>query len=127
MKAREGEGRTFNQRLSQFLFSYQVSPQATTNTFPSELFLWRALQTRLDLLRQNCQSRVVLKLTDKKAHHDHHSTLCGFLPGQTVMVQDFRPNTSKWMKSVVIQQLSPVIYTVEVDGKLLKRHVDHLR
>ena len=42
------------------------------------------------------------------------------------MVRDFHPNTSKWMKGVVIQQLGPVTYTVEVDGKLLKRHVDHL-
>ena len=47
--------------------------------------------------------------------------------GQTMMVRDFCPNTSKWMKGVVIQQLGPVIYTVEVDGTLLKRHVDHLR
>ena len=31
-----------------------------------------------------------------------------------------------WIKGVVIQQLVPVTYTVEVDGKLLKSHVDHL-
>ena len=43
------------------------------------------------------------------------------------MVRDFRPHSSKWMKGVVIQQLGPVTYTVEVDGKLLKRHIDHLR
>ena len=30
------------------------------------------------------------------------------------------------MKVVVIQQLGPVTYTVEVEGKLLKCHVDHL-
>ena len=43
------------------------------------------------------------------------------------MVRDFRPNACKWMKGVVVQQLGPVTYTVEVEGKLLKRHVDHLR
>ena len=31
------------------------------------------------------------------------------------------------MKGVVIQQLGPVTYTVEVEGKLLKCHVDRLR
>ena len=30
------------------------------------------------------------------------------------------------MKGVVIKQLGPVTYTVEVEGKLLKCHVDHL-
>ena len=30
------------------------------------------------------------------------------------------------MKGIVIQQFGPVTYTVEVDGKLVKRHVDHL-
>ena len=43
------------------------------------------------------------------------------------MVRDFRPHSSKWMKGVVIQQPGPITYTVEVDGKLLKRHNDHLR
>ena len=49
------------------------------------------------------------------------------LQGQTVMVRDFRSNSHKWMKGIVLQQLGPVTYTVEVDGKLLKRRVDHLR
>ena len=53
--------------------------------------------TRLDLLRPNCQPRVVSKPADQKIHH-----------------------------VVVIQQLGPVTYTVEVEGKLLKCHVDHL-
>ena len=127
MKASEGEGKTLNQRLSQFLFSYRASPQATTNTSPSELFLGRALRTRLDLLRPNCQSRVVSKQADQKLHHDWRSRPRRFTQGQAVMVRDFRPHTSKWMKGVVIQQLGPVTYTVEVEGKLLKRHVDHLR
>ena len=66
MKASEGEGRTLNQRLSQFLFSYRASPQATTTTSPSELFLGRTLRTKLDLLRPNCQSHVVSKQADKR-------------------------------------------------------------
>ena len=32
-----------------------------------------------------------------------------------------------WMKGVILQQIGPVSYTVKVDGKLLKHHVDHLR
>ena len=127
MKASEGEGKTLSQRLSQFLFSYRASPQATTNTSPSELFLGRTLRTRLDLLRPNCRSRVVSKQADQKIHHDRCSRPRSFVQGQAVMVRDFCPNACKWMKGVVVQQLGPVTYTVEVEGKLLKRHVDHLR
>ena len=125
MKASEGEGKTLNQRLSQFLFMYWASPQATTNMSPSELFLGQPLRTRFDLLRPNSQSCVILKQADQKTHHDRHCKLHCFTQGQTGMVWDFRSNSHKWMKRVVLQQLGPVMYTIEVDGKLLKWHVDH--
>ena len=86
MKSSEGEGKTLNRRLSQFLFSYRVSPQATTNTSPSELFLGQALWSRLDLLRLNYKSRVVSKQADQKLHHDRHSRPRRFTQGQAVMV-----------------------------------------
>ena len=86
MKSSEGEGKTLNRRLSQFLFSYRVSPQATTNTSPSELFLGQALWSRLDLLRPNYKSRVVSKQADQKLHHDRHSRPRRFTQGQAVMV-----------------------------------------
>ena len=75
-----------NQRLSQFLFTYHASPQATTNMSPSELFLGQPLRTRFDLLRPNSQSRVILKQADQKTHHDRHCKLHCFTQGQTGMV-----------------------------------------
>ena len=86
MKASEGEGKTLNQRLSQFLFMYRASPQATTNMSPGELFLGQPLRTRFDLLRPNSQSRVILKQADQKTHHDRHCKLHCFTQGQTGMV-----------------------------------------
>ena len=73
MKASDSEGKTLNQRLPQFLFTYRASPQATTNLSPSELFLGRPLRTKFDLLRPNSQSRVISKQADQKTHHDRHS------------------------------------------------------
>ena len=44
------------------------------------------------------------------------------------MIRDFRPNSNKWMPGTVLSALGPVTYHVEVEkGKVLKRHVDHLR
>ena len=106
MKASEGKGKTLNQRLSQFLFIYRASPQATTNLSPSGMFLGRPLRTRLDLLRPNSQSRVVSKQADQKTHHDRYSKLRCFTQGQTVMVRDFCPNSHKWMKGIVLSSLA---------------------
>jgi len=44
------------------------------------------------------------------------------------MVRDFRPNSDKWIPGKVHSQLGPDTYNVEVEnGKILKRHVDHMR
>ena len=59
----------------------------------------------------------------KNSCHDWCSRPRSFAQGQAAMVRDFCSNTSNWRKGVAIQQLGPVTYTVEVEGKLLKRHV----
>ena len=50
-------------------------------------------------------------------------------PGQHVMVRDKRPTAlTAWIPGVVVQQKGPLTYIVKVcDGKMWKRHIDHLR
>ena len=128
MKASAEEPGFLNQRLNQFLFTYRSCPHATTNVSPSELFLGRALRTRFDLLKPDLKSKVLDKQAAQKSQHDKHSKTRCFTPGQAVMIRDFRPNSNKWMPGTVLSALGPVTYHVEVEkGKVLKRHVDHLR
>ena len=49
--ASEGNGRPVHHRFASFLLSYRNAPHATMNRSPCELFLKRALRTRMDLLR----------------------------------------------------------------------------
>ena len=70
-----------------------------------------------------------VKQADQKNHHDIHAKPRHFEPGQYVMVRDKRPTAlTAWIPGVVIQQKGPLTYIVKVcDGKLWKRHIDHLR
>ena len=54
LKATVKEGKAIHHRLSEFLFEYRVTPHATTNVSPSELFLKRKLRTRFDLIMPIC-------------------------------------------------------------------------
>ena len=127
LKATEKEGKSIQHRLSQFLFEYRVTPHATTNTPPSQLFLCRTLRTRFDLLRPSIQSNVLAKQAVQKSDHDHRARNRQFVVDQPVMVRDYRPSTPKWIKGRIANKLGPVTYEVQVQGSFLKRHVDQLR
>ena len=127
LKTSEAAGKSLTHRLSEFLFEYRSSPHATTNRSPSQLFLGRPLRTRLDLLRPNVSSQVLGKQASQKLHHDLHSKSRDFVPGQIVMVRDYRPNTDRWVRGKIVNQLGPVTYEVNIQGKVAKRHVDQLR
>ena len=64
---------------------------------------------------------------DQKNYHDRHSRVRQFAVGQTVMALNMREGP-KWRPGVVVEQLGPLTYLVEVQGGLKwKRHSDHLR
>ena len=127
MKAGQNDEPSLSTRLSQFLLAYRSTPHATTNTTPGELFLQRKLRTRFDLLKPDLQSVVTTKQATQKKHHDQHSRLRQFSAGQLVMARDFR-SQDKWLPGVIQSQSGPVSYDVELEnGKIVKRHVDHLR
>ena len=46
--------------------SYRTTPNTTTGVTPSELFLGRRMNTRLDILRPNLLAKVTGKQTNQK-------------------------------------------------------------
>ena len=127
LKASESDGRTLSQRLSSFLLTYRITPHATTNATPCELFLKQSLRTRLDLLHPNVESVVCSSQAKQKAQHDLQAKGREFVTGQTVMAKNFRFGP-RWLPGVITERLGPVTYLVRVKNNLTwKRHVDQLR
>jgi len=70
MKAGEAEGLPLMHRLQNFLLGYRATPHATTNRSPSSLFLYRQVQTRLDLIRTSCDKNILQQQTTQQLQHD---------------------------------------------------------
>ena len=126
MKASAHENTSVSQRLADFLLSYCSTTHATTNKMPCTLFLGRSLRTQLDLLLPNLQKRVTTQQARQKFTHDQRSINQEFYVGQQVMARNLRPSAA-WLPAIVVERLGHLIYLVDVNGQLWKRHIDHLR
>ena len=115
-----------HQQLMSFLLRYRITPHATTNTAPCELFMGRSLRTRLDLLRPNLEDSVLHQQAQQKQTHDQHSKWREFAVGQQVLVRSYRPGPT-WLHGTIVERTGPLSYVVQVqDGLRWKRHVDQL-
>ena len=115
LQASEQSGRSFNQRLVNFLFSYRTTPHSTTNRTPSSLFLKRELRTRLDLLRPDNATKVGEKQAAQKLDHDSHAKLREYKIGDNVMARNFGSGP-KWESAVVVERTGPLSYTVQLNS-----------
>ncbi len=124
MKAGKGDGLTLAHRVENFLLTYRTTPHTTTGVPPCELLMGRSLRIRWDLLlRPDLHRKVHESQSRQKEHHDQHAQLRTVYVGQSNMRAG--PN---WVPRTIVQQLGPVTYLVDVsEGKLWKRHVDHLK
>ncbi|GBN20683.1 hypothetical protein AVEN_46477-1, partial [Araneus ventricosus] len=87
------------------------------------LFLKREIRTRIDLLLPELKSRVqdrirkgVFEFRDRK-----------FDIGDKVAVRIYRAANSKWKFGKIVNRDGVLHYTVEVQGTLVRRHVDQIR
>ena len=125
LQAGRKENGTVPQKLAQFLLSYRSTPNATTGVTPAELFLKRKIRTRLDLLKPSVEDYVHEQQMKQKQYHDNHSCQRSYHVGQAVLVRNHRDGAN-WIVGRVIEKLGPVTYEVEVDGRVLKRHINQL-
>ena len=80
-----------------------------------------------DLLRPSIQDNVLQKQAYDKQRHDTHAAARTFRTGDSAWALNFQ-GKPKWMPTVIESQLGPLTFTVRLsDGRLWKRHQDHLR
>ena len=80
-----------------------------------------------DLLRPPIQDNVLRKQAYDKQRHDTHVAARTFRTGDSAWALNFQGSPT-WMPTVIESQLGPLTFTVRLsDGRLWKRHQDHLR
>ena len=111
------------QSLVQFLMSFRNTPHTSTGHAPAEILLKRAPRTRLAMTKPNMKNRLKLKLTADT----EPSEVRQFSRGETAMLKDLRPGaTKKWIEVTIVDRHGPLLYTVDIDGRQRKAHLDHL-
>ena len=122
MKATKSSKGDIHQKLARFLLSYRTTPHTTTKETPAKLFLGRELRTRLSALKPNLANSI----QKKQSKHVKDSRILEI--GDPVLVRDYRKDTDKWTKGVIISKLGPVTYQVELEDEIIwKRHIDQLK
>ena len=114
-------------RTARFLFAYRNTPQSTTGVSPAVMMFKRPLRCHLDLLKPNIEETVQARQIQQQLNHDIHSKDQKFRINNTEYVENFAQE-SKWLEGIVEEIRGPLTYIIKLpDGRILKRHVDHIR
>ena len=125
MRATKDDPGTLSTKLMRFLLAYRTTPNATTGISPAELLFGRTLRTRLNLLKPDVFTKVLDKQARQKQHHDKRSKERHFQVGESVLVENNKPEP-KWILGTVVEKLGDISYRVQVGDQVWKRHVNQL-
>ena len=114
-------------KISQFLFRYRITPQATTGIAPAKLLMHRRPKSHLDLLHPSVASRVHDNQERQKRNHDTHAKPRSFQITDPVLVRN-TGRGPKWIEGTVKQQTGPVSFLITLkDGRMVRKHIDQLK
>ena len=108
-------------RLDKFLFTYRATP-ATIGKSPAELLMNLQSKTRVDLLRQKSLQDTKQQV---KIFQDHSEFTADFKPSQAVLVLN-SDKGAKCLPGIILKEISPRNYEVQVEEVVLKRHCTHI-
>ncbi len=118
---------SIDSKVSRFLFTYRITPHSTTGVSPTQLLMGRRPRSVLDQLHPDMARRVQNSQQRQKRNHDQHVKPRAFAVGNTVSVRNFGSGAT-WLVGAVEKALGPLSYQIKLeDGRLVRRHVDHLR
>ena len=115
-------------RIARFLFTYRLTPHATTGISPAELLLKRKPRSLLDSLHPDVTAKAQKGQERQKHFFDRNATKPRhFQPGDSVYVENFN-GSPKWISGVVSEIAGPLSVVVDIgEGRMCRRHLDHVR
>ncbi|XP_064467993.1 uncharacterized protein K02A2.6-like [Ornithodoros turicata] len=106
-------------RLARFLFRQHTTPHTTTGRSPAELMFGRQLKTALHAIHPTSNNSGIHEQPPKDAKV--------YTVNQRVIMRNFQ-GKPHWVQAVVLRRVGPRSYLLRTkDGKLRRRHIDHLR
>ena len=118
---------TLQHRLNMFLLEQHITPHSTTGVPPAELLMKRKLKTRLDLSQPSLSSKIEETQLKQKMYHDRSAKHRVFVVGDKVYAQNFGSGKF-WFHGTVVEVTGPLSFKIQLeDGRILRRHVDHIR
>ena len=101
--------------FDRFLFTYWITPYTNTGRSPAELLMNRKLNSALNLLRPNMDSKLGRKREEVMIQR--HCQLQQFNLNDTVWVRNYNVS-GKWVPGIIVSRTGPVSYVVQVsEGK----------
>ena len=117
-------------KLSRFLFRYRNTPQSTTGSTPAELLLGRKMRSPMDVIHPDLQRKVENAQERQIENHSKGSHSRTLEPGDTVSAKNFGPDAKKtpWLTGQIVSCQGSRAFQVQLsDGRLVRRHLNHLR
>ena len=122
------EGDSLEEKFSQFLHKYRITPHSTTEISPLELLMGKRLCSRLDLTYPDVSIQVEGKQWKQKCYNDKKQATRTFLNGDLVYYEDFSSVPEKWIPGIIEKVTGPASYQTRLgNGQIMQRHVDSVR
>ena len=125
-KSMHGAKSEWELTLQRFLFSYRLTPHATTGSAPCELLQGRKLKCLLDLVRPDPSSNTADSQLRQEESFNKRTRTREFQIGQRVWVKTFSKNNPTWSLGVIESRKGPLTFVVLVDDVPYRRHQDHI-
>ena len=110
--------------VARFLFHYRSTPHSTIGLSPAELLLKRKLKTHLDLLKPHVQDRI--KRSQDAMAGRGSQKIVTFQSSENVYIRNWLPGP-RWLSGKIASQNGATVEVILDDGRLIRRHVDHVR
>lgn len=116
--------------VNQFLFDYRTTPHTSTMESPAKLMFKRNIRCRFSVIRPPSTLETIENQQRKQVKNYNGSAVRPALVGDRVWARDYtNPNKKGWASGQLKEVLGKRNFLVQLDvnGRLIKRHIDQLR